>query len=219
MRTIYQLNGLAKPITRTTVFTKKEDRSAQATQGHLRGRILTYCVAGTFGLVSPGYLQANAATSNWDISRIAVNACIENSDDTTGISEQDIAHIRTVTKISVTELARVFGVSRQSVHEWIKGGALSPQNAQRLWELAQATDVFLEAGIEPSPEVFRRKVAGGQSIFEAISDSGNAVSSAKTLVATLIRESEQRQRLAARLAGKPATPNTEFGSPHLDENA
>ena len=136
-------------------------------------------------------------------------------------SARDIAHIRAVTKISVSELSRVFGVSRQAVHEWIKGGTLSPRNAHRLSELARATDVFLEAGIEASPQFFRRKIAGGQSILDAVRENGNVVELAKTLATTLVRESQQRQRLAARLAGRSTTPgtSTEFGSPHLDENA
>jgi hypothetical protein len=118
-------------------------------------------------------------------------------------------------------LSRVFGVSRQAVHEWIKGGALSPRNAQRLSELARATDVFLEAEIEASPQVFRRKIAGGQSILDAVRENGNVVELAKTLATTLVRESQQRQRLAARLAGRSATlgASTEFGSPHFDEDA
>lgn len=102
-----------------------------------------------------------------------------------------------------------------------KGGTLSPRNAQRLSELARATDVFLEAEIETSPQVFRRKIAGGQSILDAVRENGNVVELAKTLATTLVRESQQRQRLAARLAGRSATPDTstEFGSPHLDEDA
>lgn len=89
------------------------------------------------------------------------------------------------------------------------------------FRLARATDVFLEAEIETSPQVFRRKIAGGQSILDAVRENGNVVELAKTLATTLVRESQQRQRLAARLAGRSATPDTstEFGSPHLDEDA
>ena len=129
--------------------------------------------------------------------------------------------MRAVTKISVSELSRVFGVSRQAVHEWMKGSTLSLRNAQRLSGLAQATDVFLEAGIEASPQVFRRKIVGGPSIFEAVTESGNVVELARALVATLVRESQQRQRLAARLAGRsaPSVSAAEFGTPHLNEDA
>ncbi len=190
-------------------------------QNNLCERILTYCVADTFGFLSPNYLHARATTANWDINQIEINGQSEKSDGTISESARDIAHIRAVTKISVSELSRVFGVSRQAVHEWIKGGTLSPRNAQRLSDLARATDVFLEAGIDASFQVFRRKIAGGQSILDATRENGNVVELAKALTTTLVRESQQRQRLSARLAGRPATPgtSTEFGSPHLDEDA
>ena len=166
-------------------------------------------------------MHASAATANWDINQIEISGLSESSAGAISESARDIAQIRAVTKISVSELSRVFGVSRQAVHEWIKGGTLSPRNAQRLSELARATDVFLEAEIETSPQVFRRKIAGGQSILDAVRENGNVVELAKTLATTLVRESQQRQRLAARLAGRSATPDTstEFGSPHLDEDA
>jgi transcriptional regulator with XRE-family HTH domain len=218
----YQSNEPVRPIVRTTAFTKKDDLLVDIERQNNRlGRIVTYFVAGTFGLLSPTYLNASAATANWDINQIKISGQSEISEGATSESARDIAHIRAVAKISVSELSRAFGVSRQAVHGWIKGGTLSPRSAQRLSELARAIDVFLEAEIEASPQIFRRKAAGGQSILDAVRENGNVVELAKTLATTLARESQQRQRLAARLAERSATPNnsTEFGSPHLDENA
>lgn len=131
-----------------------------------------------------------------------------------------ITHIRQVLKISVTELSRIFGVSRQAVHEWLKGGALSPRNAQRLSEFAQAADVFLESGIDVTPGALRRKISGGQSLLESVGQGGNAIELARALVGTLSRELQQRQRLASRLAGrpKPAMVASDFGTPHLHED-
>lgn len=222
MYAAYQIDGPARPTIRTAAFTKENDLLVDtARQNNLRGRILTYCVAGTFGLLSPNYLHASAATANWDINQIEINGQSESPTDAISNTARDIAHIRAVTKISVSELSRVFGVSRQAVHEWIKGGALSPRNAQSLSALAQATDTFLEAGIDVTPQVFRRKVTGGPSILEAVRESGNVVELARTLASTLVRESQQRQRLAARLAGRsaPSVSATEFGTPHLNEDA
>ncbi|MDN5752331.1 MAG: helix-turn-helix domain-containing protein [Nitrosospira sp.] len=121
-------------------------------------------------------------------------------------------------KTSVSELARVFGVSRQAVHEWIKGGALSPRNARRLSELAQVADVFVKSGIEVAPQMLRRKIGGGHSLLESVKEGGNIVELAHTLVDTLARESQQRQHLTARLAGrqKPTLTANDFGTPHFD---
>ncbi|MDO3530879.1 helix-turn-helix transcriptional regulator [Ralstonia pseudosolanacearum] len=222
MYAAYQVDAPSRPVARTAAFLKDDDFLEDAAGRHndLRGRILSYCVAGTFGLLSPMYLHASAATANWNINQIEIDDAREAAAEAPGASVGDIAHIRQVMKISVSELARVFGVSRQAVHEWIKGGALSPRNAQRLSELAQVADVLLESGVEITPQMLRRKVNGGQSLLEAVQDEGKVVELARKLVDTLSRESQQRQRLAARLAGrqKPALASSDFGAPHLNED-
>lgn len=220
MYATYQVDGLPRSTTRTT-FVRDDDYSLKAIQSNnLRGRILTYCVAGTFGLLSPIYLHASAATANWHINQIEINGEHKATADPVSASARDISHIREVTKISVSELARVLGVSRQAVHEWIKGGPLSPRNAQLLSELAQVADIFLESGIDVTPQILRRKIGGGQSILESVKQNGKAVELARALVDTLSRESQQRQRLAARLAGRPNTSLTDidFGTPHVNED-
>lgn len=142
------------------------------------------------------------------------------AEDPVSKSVQDIAHIREVTKISVSELSRVIGVSRQAIHEWIKGGPLSSKNAQQLSELAQVIDVFLESGIDVTPQILRRKIASGSSILESLNREGMAIELAHTLVKTLLRESQQRQRLASRFSGRAGSPLTDidFGIPHFNED-
>lgn len=222
MYAAYQHNGPSRTSFRTTAFASENNLATDtARQNSLSGRILTYCVAGTFGLLSPSYLYASSATANWDINKIEFNESKENTVSQIRESARDIIHIRDATKISISELARVFGVSRQAVHEWIKGSALSPQNAQRLSELAQATDILLQSEIEISPQIFRRKIADGPSLFDALKEDSNVVDLARTLSATLVRESEQRKRLAARFSGRSQSSKSaeDFGSPHLNEDA
>lgn len=223
MYAVYQDDTPSRPMVRTAAFVRDEDLLGDAADRYndLRGRILSYCVAGTFGLLSPMYLHTSAATANWNINQIDIDGSHESAADATSASAKDIAHVRQVMKISVSELARVFGVSRQAVHEWIKGGAPSQRNAQRLSELAQAADVLLELGIEVTPQMLRRKIGGGMSVLESVKEDGKVVELARRLVDTLSRESQQRERLAARLAGrqKPALAPSDFGAPHLDEDA
>lgn len=220
MYATYQVDGLPRSTIRTT-FAKEDDYSLKTIHSNnLRGRILTYCVAGTFGLLSPNYLHASAATANWHINQIEINGERKVTAAPVSASARDISHIREVTKISVSELARVLGVSRQAVHEWIKGGPLSDRNVQLLSELAQVADVFLELGIDVTPQILRRKIGGGQSILESVKQDGKAIELARMLVDTLSRESQQRQRLAARFAGRPSPLLTDidFGTPHVNED-
>jgi DNA-binding transcriptional regulator YiaG len=212
----------ARQIHRATSVVSDEGFEEQPTsiRENIGGRVLVYCVAGTFGLLLPAYVQASTATSSWSINQIEVDGSRTAAESTASATAGDIAHIRQVTKISVTELARVCGVSRQAVHEWIKGGPLSTSNAERISELAQAVDVVLVSGFDASPQTLRRKVSGGMSMLDAVQADGKVVDLARQLVGTLARESEQRKRLAARLAGrqKPQLSSTEFGSPHLNED-
>lgn len=220
MYATYQVDKPSQPTTQTT-FVKDDVYSLTTIQStNLRGRILTYCVAGTFGLLSPTYLHASAATANWHINQIEINGEHKATADPVSASARDISHIREVTKISVSELARILGVSRQAVHEWINGGPLAPKNAQLLSELAQVADIFLESGIDVTPQILRRKISGGQSILESLKQHGKAVELAQALVDTLSRESQQRQRLVTRLAGRPNPPLTDidFGTPHVNED-
>ena len=223
MYAAYQADGPSGQPARATAFTQGNDRLGENvdTGNTFRGRIINYCVAGTLGLLTPVYLHASSATANWSINQIEFDAAQATVVDAASSCSRDIAHIRQVMKISVSELARVFGVSRQAVHEWLKGGALSPRNAQRLSELAQVADVFLEAGIDVSPQMLRRKVGSGRSLLESLNEEGKVIELARKLVDTLSRESQQRQRLAERLAGRQRVvlPSDVFGAPHLHENA
>lgn len=222
MYAAYQVDGPSQLSVRTTPFTKNDNHSDDVVIGGnaFHGRILRYFVAGTLGLLTPMYLHASSATANWPINQIEFDGAQVVAADAVPSVSLDIAHIRQVMKISVSELARIFGVSRQAVHEWLKGGALSPRNAQRLSELAQVADVFLESGIDVTPQMLRRKVGSGQSLLESVKEEGKVVEQARKLVDTLSREAQQRQRLADRLAGRPkvALPTDAFGVPHLCEN-
>jgi DNA-binding transcriptional regulator YiaG len=218
----YRLTEPARQIYRATAVDFDEDFEKQPTsiRENIGGRVLVYCVAGTFGLLLPAYVQASTATSSWSINQIEVDGSRTVVENAASATAEDIAHIRQTTKISVTELARVCGVSRQAVHEWIKGGPLSTKNAERISELAQAVDVVLASGVDASLQTLRRKVSGGMSILEAVQADGKVVNLARQFVDTLARESDQRKRLAARLTGrqKPQLSSTEFGTPHLNED-
>jgi DNA-binding transcriptional regulator YiaG len=184
-------------------------------------RTMKYCVAGTLGLLSPLYLLASSATSNWTINQIEIHEAVDQAASKRSASARDLAHVREVLKISVTELARVFGVTRQAVHEWAKGGALSPANAEKLSTLASAADALAESGVEMTPQLLRRKIGLSPSLLDSVTHGADVVDLARKLTDTLTRESQQRERLASRLAGrkKGAHAESEFAVPHFAEDA
>lgn len=223
MYAAYQADGPVRYAARATAFCASDSFEEQPSDldSDLASRIMKYCVAGTFGLLSPTYLHASAATSNWTINQIEIHAAANPVASDRSSSVRDLAHVREVLKISVTELARVFGVTRQAVHEWVKGGALSPANAERLSILARAADVLAESGLEITPQLLRRKIGLAPSLLESVTQGGDIVDLAQILTETLAREAQQRERLASRLAGRKRIAQTEaeFAVPHFAEDA
>lgn len=60
---------------------------------------------------------------------------------------KSIRHLRGLSGLSWDQLARVFGVSRRSVHKWANGGAL---NARHVTRLAYLTQLFAQLGDDPA---------------------------------------------------------------------
>lgn len=132
---------------------------------------------------------------------------------------ENLARIREILKPTITELAHLFGVSRQAVYDWQAGKSTAPENAAKLDDLAKAADVLALNGIESSSQLLRRKITGGKSLLDLIGEGGSDANFASVLVQTLSREAKQREQLALRLAGraKPIVPHDDYGVPMLNE--
>jgi DNA-binding transcriptional regulator YiaG len=131
----------------------------------------------------------------------------------------DIAHIRAVLKTSVADLAHCIGVSRQSMYNWKSGTSIKSQNLSKLAQLKAAANVLLAEDIHRSPLVLERKLPGGKTLLESITDGADGYTAAMSLVNMLREEAAQQtmldKRLAARLSG--ASRNPEYGVPAFDE--
>jgi DNA-binding transcriptional regulator YiaG len=206
MYATYQVEKPIRHISQSTTlsggcnYELKNSNSARVSR--IPTRLMTYYVAGTFGLLTPTYINSSTATSNWEINHIEIQNQEKLVCDSKNATTQDIEYIRNILKISVTELGRVFGVTRQSVHEWIKGGALSLRNEERLQLLVAVAQIFENAGVSLTPSDLRRKIGNTPSVLEAIATNQQAINVAKQFVKTLQRERDQRALLAKRFAGR-----------------
>lgn len=137
--------------------------------------------------------------------------------EATRTSADQLDFIRSTTRLSVTELARVFSVTRQTVHEWCQGASLAPHNAQRLDKFAIAMASLLDEVGSVTAQDLRRSVRGGRSLLDTVRENGDISTTAHNLIDTLTREAAQRRRLAARFANRrtPALEPSDFGIPHL----
>jgi hypothetical protein len=142
------------------------------------------------------------------------------SGSTAASSPVQLEFIRSTTRLSVTELARIFSVARQTVHEWCHGAPLAPQNARRLQKLTDAVMLLVESVGMLTAHDLRRPVRAGPSLLDTVRMDGNVLAVSYGLIETLAREAIQCARLAARFAGRRplVLERSEFGSPHIKDD-
>lgn len=139
--------------------------------------------------------------------------------EATHTSADELDFIRSTTRLSVTELARVFSVTRQTVHDWCQGVPVARHNAQKLDKFAAAVAALLDAVGNVTVQDLRRTVRGGPSLLDTARVDGDVSTTALRLIEMLAREAAQRRRLGARFADRPpALEPSEFGKPHLKDD-
>lgn len=132
---------------------------------------------------------------------------------------ENIAQIRAVFKPSMADIASVFKVSRQSIYNWIAGEKPSPENVEKLDEVAQAADLLLAHGVAGSSYLVRRKLEDGKTLIEIVREGGSAQDAARSLLQIAQKETSQREALRRRLASRTATLEySDIGSPKLNED-
>lgn len=121
---------------------------------------------------------------------------------------ENLARIREVMNPAVSDLATTFGVSRQSVYNWLNGEPVADENAARLQDLAQAADVLVHEGIAVNATLLKRKFVNGRTLMQVAQAGESARDAALLLVQIHKREAAQRERMNARLANRARTPAT-----------
>lgn len=133
---------------------------------------------------------------------------------------EDLVRIREVLKPAVSDLATTFGVSRQSVYNWLNGEPVADENAAKLEDLAQAADVLDQEGITVNAALLKRKFANGRTLLQVAQAGESARDAALRLVHIHKREAAQRERMAARFANRPKTaPSADFDLPSANDHA
>lgn len=133
---------------------------------------------------------------------------------------EDLVRIREVLKPAVSDLATTFGVSRQSVYNWLNGDPVADENAAKLQDLAQAADVLDHEGIEVNAALLKRKFANGRTLLQVAQAGESARDAALQLVHIHKREAAQRERMATRFANRPKTQTSaDFDLPSANDHA
>lgn len=120
---------------------------------------------------------------------------------------------------TMSHLPAVFGVSRQTLYNWLNGETPKEQHHDKLVQLAAAARVFIETGFKPTALSLDRTVAQGKSFVELIGQGTNGKETAERLVRIEKRGATARAKLDALLGDRiPLRPDVaDMGRPALNE--
>lgn len=121
---------------------------------------------------------------------------------------------------TMSHLPAVFGVSRQTLYNWLSGEVPKEQHRGKLVQLAAAARVFVDEGFKPTPMALDRTVAKGKSFVELLGEGTDGKETAQRLVRIVNRGTASRESLGAMLGDRlPASLDvSDMGRPSLNEN-
>lgn len=121
---------------------------------------------------------------------------------------------------TMSHLPAVFGVSRQTLYNWLNGEIPKEPNQGKLVQLAAAARVFIEAGFKPTSMSLDRTVAHGKSFIELIGQGADGKESAERLIRLEKRGASARAKLDALLGDRfSSRPDiADMGRPASNEN-
>jgi len=121
---------------------------------------------------------------------------------------------------TMSRLPEVFGVSRQTLYNWLDGDTPKVAHQERLKQLAEAAQVFADLGIKPTTSMLDRTVAQGQSFLQLMASGADGKETAKKLIRVVQRGNDSRAKLNNLLAGRKAKLSaSDIGAPVLNEDA
>lgn len=120
---------------------------------------------------------------------------------------------------TMSRLPEAFGVSRQTLYNWLEGETPKAIHQERIRQLAEAAAVFAELGIKPTPAMLDRTVAQGKTFLQLMAAGANGKETAKKLIRIVQRSTTSRDKLDALLAGRKAKLDaSDIGAPSFDES-
>ena len=156
---------------------------------------------GTGGELSLEHLKRSARQAQQMVSVVEV-ADLEQ----VRTPSENLSRIRQVLNPAVSDLATTFGVSRQSVYNWLNGDPVADENAAKLHDLAQAADVLAHESMGINAAMLKRKFANGRTLMQVAQAGESARDAALMLVQIHKREAVQRERMDTRFANRAKSP-------------
>jgi hypothetical protein len=149
---------------------------------------------GTGGTATPEYYRARGEFPGYVVLRISRTPAPR-----AGLSKPFVEPMQTIRRAfgrNFSRLPSVFGVSRQTLYNWLDGEQPKPPNQARIGEMAEAAQVFLAAKYTPSAADLGRSLLRGKSFLDLIAEGEDGHAMGERLVRLIERG------LAARAKGR-----------------
>lgn len=103
--------------------------------------------------------------------------------------EDHLANIKAVLKLSITDLADMFNVSRQAFYKW-QSGETSPEegNSEAIVNVSKIADKFRVAGVNRAGYMLKMKIYDNRSLIDLVKDGSFNMGDVNSLI-------EEHQRM------------------------
>lgn len=111
-----------------------------------------------------------------------------------------LASIRDALSLSMLDLARLFGVTRQSVYAWMRGELPSEENSARVLAIEQALAAQRRVDWAGQVRLGQRVLEDGRTVIDKLADDVPPRAVFSELARLLAKEQEQREFLVSRIS-------------------
>ncbi len=138
-----------------------------------------------------------------------------------GTAADDLKQVKALFQASVSDLAALFGVTRQTIYDWL-GGEQQPREGHRtrMAALLAAASALEAAGFGVSRRALKQPLSDGRTLLDAVRAGGSLEDATGELIDLFRQEARQREALKRRLADRSGAPVdlADLGAPHLRED-
>lgn len=174
--------------------------SQTLTGGVVAAALCLGLIAGTGGEIPLDQVKGRSGTGS-----VRLGSAVPSTTSVQRGLAADLTAIRGSLRLSVAELAELFGVTRPTIYSWQSGKASNEAHAARARDLASAIETHGAFLAGQSGRIAHRAVQGRTTAFDLLRTGGDAKAILATLARVLQHEAAQRDRLARRLQSRSGT--------------
>jgi transcriptional regulator with XRE-family HTH domain len=170
--------------------------------------------AGTGGFESGSFYLRQSGYTVFEV------VCVAREDEATPNPAEMMREIKNEFGRTMSRLPSVFGVSRQTLYNWLDGETPKATHQEKLLQLARAARAFSAAGFKPTTLSLARAISQGKSLLQLLADGADGQETAERLVRIARRGEDSKAKLNQLLKDRKALLEpADFGTPTLDENS